>query len=1088
MATQKDLFYRPDIEAPVKDSSVTGQTDKRVTDLINDLNNSVNNKNQAEQKIYASTADLYNEAKSSDATVGSQGSAIDALIELFKRHEEDAAEIKARLLFLIDMTIADMNADVSDAPSVVKQYIRDLTGIDVNNPDNSVLSTETIMCIMGAAGIKDPLKKAKAISLDDSSSAAMTKVTEMLGEIKKLDILFFGLTLLIIVLKLAYVIAVHHTVGYVCGFFKDKLSIGINKKIMKVRLKVKWKIGKLISKQLAIVERNLLKVVGYKCSKDKKPVTCNTTGDPSKIKINRVTCCTMNPIFFENETNSKGETVSVINSCFKAWIDAQLDPDKTGTRGTICGGSCKNYNAYGTIINEPVQLSANNNETYVSPLVAMFTGMTKDQLLSTLDSLNEIYDSISTAYDEYRAAYAVKIAQPDPVLPPLSADELKKLNTTEAERQAKYAAECKAKRDAWAREYVAQCAIYDKQLEPSEVTTEYSLADKIDYVTDLVENGKDNDVDETDYDDDDTDYTKVTPESCSPSQVEQAKAAVISDYLINNATSKTGVTDPGNISVCSQGIAKTDTATALSQQVQSSLNSAKQNVYTGNPNGMGDCFGFANDSTYAKYRGLSSSEREKAIEADLQNAINKAAQNISNNNTDSGTAIGSNSIFGYDGSGGLTDIMGVADKLATSLLTTADGIATKVAGMSRWLSSQQLCCVIYIMVFIVSIARVIAKGSDYTLCREKCKKCNGSGKIVNEKGDLITCPECNGSGYGKDLMDSATWVRNFMHVQWAKSAARNSNVQSLVALLKTIKQIVDIFCRKNKRSLLLTGLTIPLNEMFQLIKMVVATALSQFLDALFGPLDMALSSAQAIPEIRNMMNNECPILPDILKWLQCMLNGMKFGIITSLMKLFDANIQDIVIINDLMLCRQRMSFLDALSKLLDTLLKLIAGLKDCYDPGTLVDYIIEDVQENQYTRYSALLSILKDKNGVDMFNKCYTNPVMGSRVCFSEAEIKDIEAKPGNNNTGLGDLGYVIDKFNSEQDMSPLIVKYASDGTASAVPSSSLVSENASIVIPTYADFKKEAEAVSGVRVTEVRESMNEIYAILSGDESQRAY
>ena len=76
---------------------------------------------------------------------------------------------------------------------------------------------------MRVAGITDPLKNSKKLTLDDTQATAMEKVNSTLGSISKLNIAQFGLMLLVIVLKLCFVIMVHYTVGFVCGFFKDKI-------------------------------------------------------------------------------------------------------------------------------------------------------------------------------------------------------------------------------------------------------------------------------------------------------------------------------------------------------------------------------------------------------------------------------------------------------------------------------------------------------------------------------------------------------------------------------------------------------------------------------------------------------------------------------------------------------------------------------------------------------------------------------------------------------------------------------------------------------------------------------------------------
>ena len=178
MANQNDLFYRPDIPAPEKDTDLSGftsKTDKAAIDAIAKLNAALSENDVADELIYKSINELAEEVYGTSKT-----SAIDALIAQFATHEKNAEIVRERLLFLIDIMIEDMNADLANAPAIVKQYVTDLTGIVIADDVTTLDAVNTLLAnsgswfrqLIGAEVTQSELNKMHVNDRDSAEAAA----------------------------------------------------------------------------------------------------------------------------------------------------------------------------------------------------------------------------------------------------------------------------------------------------------------------------------------------------------------------------------------------------------------------------------------------------------------------------------------------------------------------------------------------------------------------------------------------------------------------------------------------------------------------------------------------------------------------------------------------------------------------------------------------------------------------------------------------------------------------------------------------------------------------------------------------------
>jgi len=829
MAERDELFYRPDIKAPIRErvnipDEITAEHAVRDT-ILEDLG-------------------IPKEDVPDPLT---------AFEMRFIEYGRIAAEIRLRSEFLLDKTIEDLDLYVGDAPLHVLRLLTDLTDIHFTDSAGEplpptdpayTLPADVAQCIFRVAGAYDPKGQEKPY-LDDvknfNADALKKKVTSKLQNASYLKQVMYGLKLLVIVLKMAHVISVHYTVGWVCGFFRGKLKFGINKKIMKVRLKFEWKIGDKIADQLHKIEKQLLKLVGYKCSLRSKPPHKCDHDQWRKMDFKQINCCVMEPIFFGITENDVFSFIQ--SSCFEKWIRQEMDPDYAGKR-TIC----------------------------------------------TVDN--------------------------------------------------------------------------------------------------------------------------ATNKNIEPNEYERVAAQEVARYL-ETRQSTTGTMGFGaeNVRVLTKTIEAADVGTVMTDTVQSAIKNQRLYQHTGKPTAPWDCFGMQDTDN-------------RSPEERMTVAVNKAAgQWLPKNN---GTPLVGRSQFQF---------LEQLDNVLYEILSFADRMVCMVADLSKWGSSKQLCCFIYLIVAVASIWRaLITKG--------------------------VWCPD----------QEDGDAVREELHLRWARDLRNNKDLQEFVKLLQVLKQILDIFIGKMQRQILLAGLTLPLTEMWEMIKVTIANGLSEFLDILFGPLDQLLAGLQTIPEIRHMINNECFGFDKFLKFLLCLLGNLKWGILNSIMRVLDFTLPDIVILNDVMLTRMRLKSLEALSKLLQAVINLILNLRDCYDPEDLINKIVRREIIDEYGRAKFLVEVAGSPQNLAKFDE-YSKPLLAESTTFTVEDQEMLDGLEAGMSGQFGEFGPAAKEIVSNAINAPLL-------------SVSRFVDPITGQIVTMDQFIVMMEEMTGTKVSEIEESMRYIFDILRGQDT----
>lgn len=502
------------------------------------------------------------------------------------------------------------------------------------------------------------------------------------------------------------------------------------------------------------------------------------------------------------------------------------------------------------------------------------------------------------------------------------------------------------------------------------------------------------------------DYNNKNKDDIIPTTQEILKAKAIKEYLMENG-SKSGELSRTDLNPLYSAKHSANTALAMSKSIQSTLNSTSVYNRTEEKGGIFNCFGYSPN----------------------QGKIPTMKHNQSN----------SSPLFIELGAY-FQEYLEAADKTILELLKYADKIVCGTANLARWGSSKQLCCYIYLLVIIASLFNsLITKGS---ICEDLDSE--------NEDG-------------------FANKIRN--ELMWGETIQSNKEVEKFVALLRFIKQIIDIFIRKMERGLFLKGFILPFGQMFDEIKFQLLSSLSAFLDLLFGPLDSILVNIQAVPEIRHLINNECFGFDKFLSFLSCSLGSLKFGILDDVSNTLDKiRINDITLIDDIYLSRARFAFLRALSSLLKLMIDLIFSIKDCYDPNTITNMIIEKQQDSMMETVANLGLMLKTKENAKKLDEC-SESLFGQNFIPEQDVIRSLDNDISTLSHTFGELGPIGDII-VETDL------FCSN-CESPFKIAEFFTEDGNIIPP--AEFIEKAEKFSDVKLSDLKVSMNNIFEILRG-------
>ena len=392
-----------------------------------------------------------------------------------------------------------------------------------------------------------------------------------------------------------------------------------------------------------------------------------------------------------------------------------------------------------------------------------------------------------------------------------------------------------------------------------------------------------------------------------PTAAEIAMAKAIAEYLMQTSPTDT-IMDPNDISNLQAAERYATAATDFAATSESALGTGKNYVYTGERTSAWDCFGYQPGAGGKNSMSFDSTIGSKEGSLPF---------------VEKGTY--------------MFEVMDYLDGAICDALKFADKIVLNTANLAKWGSSRQLCCWVYLTVLVATVWQsMVVKGK---WCPDF--KCSDAEEVKDK-----TCADA---------------IRT--ELQWAASLRGSKKMKKFLVLLTVLKKIVDMFIRQQKRALFLSGLKLPLHDMWEAMKMVILTNLSEALDILLGPFDQVLAGLRGTPEIRNMINNDCFGFGSFLDFLSCMLGNIKMSILAQVEKFISFQLNDIWLWSDITVNRKRLKVLQAFSNLLKNIINLLMGLKDCYDPNTVVKEILEAQTHDQYTNYVTYYAFVGEHAG-----------------------------------------------------------------------------------------------------------------------------
>lgn len=506
------------------------------------------------------------------------------------------------------------------------------------------------------------------------------------------------------------------------------------------------------------------------------------------------------------------------------------------------------------------------------------------------------------------------------------------------------------------------------------------------------------------------DDVNVDNTELEPTPEEMAKAKAVTDYLLENS-SISGSTERSDIFTLRSSLAASNKAIGMTQDIQSVLDTSINYNRSSKSGPWYNCFGYSPGAS--------------------DNNTNQQ-ENMSRGHTKSADFVELGAFF--------QDYLNTLDESIVEILKYSDKIVTGVSNLTKWATTKQLCCYIYLMVVIASLFHsLITKGS---ICED----------LDSENED----------GFAQALRNE---------LQYAQTLQKNANVEKFVTFLNLIKQIIDIYNRKMERALFMQGLVLPFGEMFDMIKLTLSNGLSSFLDILFGPLDMILTNIKAVPEFRHIMNNECFGFDKLLDFLSCSLGSLKYGILQEVINLLNQfRLNDVQVINDIYICRTRLEFLKALSRLLGIMADLIFGLRDCYDPRDVVNQVMDKQQKDMYSGVEDLQRLMGSKENMEYLDEC-SESLFGQNFLPDDDILQQLQSDPSRLSAMFGEIGPVGDTI-IQSDL------FCNTCTG-PFKVSEFVNDNGELLSP--AEFMKKAEEFSDVTLAEIEKDLTDIFDILRG-------
>ncbi len=370
------------------------------------------------------------------------------------------------------------------------------------------------------------------------------------------------------------------------------------------------------------------------------------------------------------------------------------------------------------------------------------------------------------------------------------------------------------------------------------------------------------------------------------------------------------------------------------------------------------------------------------------------------------------------GLGGVTETMDAVLKGIENMVSELDKFVTSVNVLTRFTTSRDFCCIIYILVLL--------------------------GNAV--KGKAI-CPDND--------------ISNFF--KYAAKIKDKKEIAELKVLLGFLKAIIDTIRHSFSLGLQINGITLPLKDLMEQVRYTISNISKLLIDMIAEPWENALDSLLLNPEVQGIIANNCPLMFDILAMLKCGLEWLKLKINGLVLELFQNNYENLELIRSVRIGGMRFKIMDMLSKLLGNMINLLISIGDCYDGDEFIQRIVSDTVEKQYSDAERVLKLLQAAQiKPDEFDKMTRtesgeSPLDLSLSPAEEFKSQQLQAK------GIPGLNFPLDDLTdyTGQILTPKTVSLIENSS----PLANLVDPNGNILPP--AEFVKRIEEFSGVSISQ---------------------
>lgn len=273
---------------------------------------------------------------------------------------------------------------------------------------------------------------------------------------------------------------------------------------------------------------------------------------------------------------------------------------------------------------------------------------------------------------------------------------------------------------------------------------------------------------------------------------------------------------------------------------------------------------------------------------------------------------------GTDALAGIGETMEAALDNIESFIQEVDRYVSATNKLSKFFTSREFCCVIFLIVLLGNVAR---------------------GKTLCPRDDIS---------------------------QFFKYSAEFSDRKD-VAILKQqiafLKAIIDAIRVSLSIGFTINGINIPLKDLMEQVRYTISNVSKALVDVFTEPFETALDQILLNPEVQALVANNCFFAFDIMSMLKCGLEWFKIKMAQLALTMFENNFQNIELMRTLRVGNMRWKILDLLSKLLGQILKLLLGIGDCYDGDDYTRAMVGGTLEQQYSDAERVFQIL-DKGKV----------------------------------------------------------------------------------------------------------------------------